>query len=350
MSTALATPVTLFAICCAAAVRLAMELLGAATLLFGTSLSAHAYEIWVTNQRTNKIQILDGTSLQVTGEITAGGKPHNITFGKDAKTAYVANLRSNDVTVIDASSRAIVATIPTGRTTHHVAVSPDRELLLVVNRGDETVTAVDAKRLNRLAVIPVGKHPNMVVFTPDGKRAYVSNSGDGSLSVIDIQTSKVAETIEAAGRDVSGMAMTPDGRKLIVIATGENKYRIIDTTTQHTIAEGPTGQDPRSIALMPDGGQVLIANRVSNSLTMVDVRSGQVIGTIADIGDKPSSVAVSSDGKQAFAVLIGMRAAGDPPQRLSGKDAGLAVIDLATGQKSRMVSLGGDPYGVAVRD
>jgi NAD-dependent SIR2 family protein deacetylase len=65
-------PVNLLAICCAVVVRLTMEVLGAAILLFGTAASAHAYEISVTNQRTNKMQIVDGTSLQVTGEVAAG--------------------------------------------------------------------------------------------------------------------------------------------------------------------------------------------------------------------------------------------------------------------------------------
>jgi YVTN family beta-propeller protein len=198
--------------------------------------------------------------------------------------------------------------------------------------------------------MPVGKHPNMALFTPDGKRAYVSNSGDASLSILDIQTLKVAETINGVGRDVSSMAVSPDGGKLIIIATGEDKYLIIDTAAHRTIAEGSTGQDPRSLALTPDGGQVLIANRVSNSLTVVDIRTGRVIGTIAEVGDKPSSVAVSSDGRRAFIVLIGARAQGDPPQRLSGKDAALTVIDLATGRKIAAVKLGGDPYAVAIRD
>jgi len=69
-----------------------LALLAALVVLLAASFTARAYEVWVTNQRTDKIQVLDGTSLQVVGEITAGEKPHNVTFSKDAKTAYVANL------------------------------------------------------------------------------------------------------------------------------------------------------------------------------------------------------------------------------------------------------------------
>ena len=86
---------------------------------------------------------------------------------------------------------------------------------------------------------------------------------------------------------------------------------------------------------------MVIANRISNSLTVVDVRSGRVVDTIAEIGDKPSSVALSSDGRRAFVALIGKRAPGDPPQRLSGKDAGVAIIDLGKGGR-----LGPSAWGV----
>ena len=79
----------------------------------------------------------------------------------------------------------------------------------------------------------------------------------------------------------------------------------------------------------------MIVNRVSNSLTVVDVRSGQVADTITEVGDKPSSIALSSDGRRAFVVLIGERAPEDPPQRLSGKDAAVAVIDLAKDPRLR---------------
>jgi len=86
------------------------------------SLTAGAYEVWVTNQQTNKVQVLDGASLQVVDEISAGEKPHNLTFSKDGKRVYVANLRSNGVTVIDAAAKKTVATISAGKTTHAVGV------------------------------------------------------------------------------------------------------------------------------------------------------------------------------------------------------------------------------------
>ncbi|MGH7430873.1 MAG: hypothetical protein ACREI5_03520, partial [Candidatus Methylomirabilales bacterium] len=64
--------------------------------------STRSYEVWVTNQSENKVQILDGQSVKVIAEIPVASKPHNVTFSPDFKTAYIASVGSNDFTVIDA--------------------------------------------------------------------------------------------------------------------------------------------------------------------------------------------------------------------------------------------------------
>ena len=103
------------------------------------------------------------------------------------------------------------------------------------------------------------------------------------------------------------------------------------------------------MALKPDGNYALIANRMSNDISVVDMASGEVAATISGVGDKPANIDVSPDGRRAYVVLIGKRVADDPPQRLSGKDAGLSVIDLVTKKKLATIKLGGDPYGLAVK-
>ena len=109
------------------------------TAFLVTAINALAYEVWVTNQGINKVQILDGKTLKVIAEITAGTKPHNVTFTDDGKFAWVANVGSNDVSVIDAAARKVVATLPAGKTAHAVTFSPDGKRAYVANPGDGTV-------------------------------------------------------------------------------------------------------------------------------------------------------------------------------------------------------------------
>jgi len=310
---------------------------------------AQAYEIWVTNQRTNKVQVINGKSLKVVAEIETGVKPHNITMNHNGTRAYVANLKSGNFVVIDTASRKIVKTVPAGKTTHHVSVSPDDRRLFVTIRGENAVTVYDARSIERLKMIPVGKGPAMAMFTPDGKRAYETNGRDRSVSIIDTSSLEVIGTITGVGGWTTASVMSPDG-KLIVTGTEGDKYSVIDTATDRLVAEEPSGKDPHGVVLEPDGKHALITNLLSNDVSRVDVASGKIMDTISEVGDKPSNIAVSPDGKRAFVTLIGERVASDPEGRLSGKDAGVSVIDLASKKVIAVIPLGGDPYDLAVRN
>jgi hypothetical protein len=70
-----------------------LALLAVLVVLLAADFTARAYEVWVTNQRTDKIQVLDGTSLQVVGEITAGEKPDDstLTMQWGASARWISN-------------------------------------------------------------------------------------------------------------------------------------------------------------------------------------------------------------------------------------------------------------------
>ncbi|HTT37191.1 MAG TPA: cytochrome D1 domain-containing protein [Burkholderiales bacterium] len=320
---------------------------GALALL--AAAGANSAEVWVGNQRTGTVQIVDGASLALVAEIPVGLKPHNVAFSHDGHRAYVANLRSGDVSVVDADARRVVATLPAGKITHHVALSPDGRLLFVAVRGEDRVIVFDAASLQPVKSIPVGKNPGMTLFTPDGARAYVNNAGEASVSIIDVGRLEVTGRIADVGGWTGDMAITRDGKRLIVTAGASDRYALIDASADRVMATGVGGQGPHGVALTPDGVHALVVNSLSGDLTVVDMATGESVETIADLGDKPAYVDVSPDGRYAFVTLIGERAAGDPPNRLSGHSPGLAVVDLAQKKVARTIPLGGDPLSVTVR-
>jgi len=160
-----------------------------ATLFTGAS--ALAYEIWVTNQGTDKVQVIDSATLKEIASISTDSKPHNIEFSPDFTRAYVSNVGAGTVTVIDAVGRKIIATVPTGKGAHGVNRSPSGRLLYVTNTADETVSVIDTSSLKVVKTISVGRIPSVAIFTPDERKAYIANVS-GSLSVIDVEKAEVS--------------------------------------------------------------------------------------------------------------------------------------------------------------
>ncbi|MGI0009856.1 MAG: YncE family protein, partial [Nitrosopumilaceae archaeon] len=151
------------------------------------------YEVWVTNQGLDKIQILkirDSETLEPVAEIEIDGdgkpassKPHMIFFDSATKYAYVANVGAGAVTIIDVSKKEIVTTIPTGNGAHAAVPSPDDKRVYVVNMRDATITEIltDTEK----GIFTVGRTikvsemmPLCAVFTNDSKKAYISAMGN----------------------------------------------------------------------------------------------------------------------------------------------------------------------------
>src|SRR2546426_1677966 len=87
--------------------------------------------------------------------------------GADAETrVFVTNEKSDDVTVIDATTRKVVTTIPVGKRPRGVAVSPDGRRVYVTNSNSDSLSVIDTKSLAVLRTVPAGPRPPGVDLHP----------------------------------------------------------------------------------------------------------------------------------------------------------------------------------------
>ncbi|MGI0002661.1 MAG: YncE family protein [Nitrosopumilaceae archaeon] len=329
------------------------------------------YEIWVTNQGLDKIQILkikDGETLEPVAEIEIDGdgkpatsKPHMIFFDSATKYAYVANVGAGAVTIIDVSKKEIVTTIPTGNGAHAAVPSPDDKRVYVVNMLDATITEIltDTEK----GIFAVGRTikvsemmPLCTVFTNDSKKAYISAMGNltasdpmstGLMSIIDVESGKEIKTIGPLGKNGCGLFLSEDGSKLFAnVGTPVNKYYVIDPSTDEIISSASlTGNDAHGVYVVND--EVWILNRQSNSVDIIDADSYSILSTLSDLPDKPDLLSLSPDKKLLFMTLRGEAVTGDP-HALSGIEPGVAIIDVAQKKVITKMNLGGDAHGIAV--
>src|SRR5207247_10126989 len=77
---------------------------------------------------------------------------------------FVTNEKSDDVTVIDAATRAVVGTIRVGKRPRGVVVSPDGRRVYVTNSNSDSISVIDAKSLAVLSTGPAGLDPEGLTF------------------------------------------------------------------------------------------------------------------------------------------------------------------------------------------
>ena len=212
-----------------------------------------------------------------------------------------------------------------------------------------------------------------IAVTKDGKTAYIT--GEGKIIAINLVTKTVTGSILVDASDFGpiDIALSKDDKTAYVV--NYNGYKV----TPVTLASGALGapmtvgsgdNHPSDIVLTSDGSTAyVVVNNINNNtkfldivggLVPIDLKTGQV-GAEIKLGHETGAIAISKDGKTAYAFYAG---AGDPsnptitvtPISLPGGSlgtplpVGFFVNGLALspdGKMLYMVNQFGNPKGIA---
>ena len=208
-----------------------------------------------------------------------------------------------------------------------VAFSADGKSAYALLNQNDTLAKIDltAKSPKLVKEIRVGNAPHSILI--DGTTAYVSNEGGRAATEADFQIYSAGTEIVAD--PVVGAAIT-------------GTVSVVDLTTMKVTDTISTGLHPTGMALY--GRSLLVANTYSDSISVIDMGSNQVLRTIdlglpigvpgegkPAYGAAPNSIAV--DGKKGIAYVA-----------LYNANA-IAVVDLS--KRATVAILGMIPVGYA---
>jgi YVTN family beta-propeller protein len=266
---------------------------------------------------------------------------------------YVTNEASGDLTVIDGASRAVISTVPLGKRPRGVKATADGAGLLIALSGsavappgtDESTLPPPDKAedgiglylfdLNRIQRVLRGvSNPEQAVTSAAG-RIYAPCEDRGSVIVLDATSGQTLAELPV-GEEPEGVAVSPDGKQVYVALEGDNKVAVIDADAKSVIKRIDVGKRPRSIAFSPDGAKAYVTNEVGGTLSVIDTRSQAVTNTIAipGVGAKPMGVVVSPDGGRVYVT--------------TGRGGEAVAVGVATGAVLGAVKVGPRPWGVAI--
>jgi YVTN family beta-propeller protein len=240
---------------------------------------------------------VDASTYKLRRIIHAGVDPEQLDVSADGARLFVANEDTAQVSVVDLISGAIVGTAAVGSEPEGVTIQPDGKAVYVTSEGDGDVAVIDTSTFKVLKRIPVGHRPRSVAFLPNGSRAYVSLENDGALAMIDTARLETIGLLQLGDPAASprprpmGIAVRADGSMLYVTTGSFGSLAFIDPAANVVLGTVAVGQRPWGIAQSPDGKTLYTANGPSNDLSVVDAGSRQVIKKIS-VGQRPWGVAI----------------------------------------------------------
>ena len=245
------------------------------------------------------------TSLSNSG-IDVNTFPVGVAVNPNTKKVYVANEYSNTVSVLDTETDKVKSSIKVGIFPYGIDINPLNNRVYVTNRGSNTVSVIDGSINSKLADITVGKSPVGVVVNPSANWIYVTNLNDGTVSVIDGITNEVIDTI-SGGKAPYGIEVNPLFNKIYVADTIKNMISVIDGETNKISANISVGKRPTGleIDLTKGRNKLYVANHDSDSVSVIDIITNNVIDNISSVGDSPVGIAINPITNKLYISNIG---------------------------------------------
>src|ERR1700676_1996489 len=214
-----------------------------------------------------------------------------------------------------------------------------REFAYVTNGASNTVSVLDVVNMRLDREVLVGQNPVAVAASAGRPEVYVVNAGaargQGSLSILNAENNTVAATIPLHGQPIS--IDLDDAHDLAYIANSlSNTISVVDLKSRREVAQIGTGEQPAEPRVAPAGTTIVVPHRGGNSLSIIDAASHRVraifegcpgAGDVVILPDSSKTFAACSGGHQLLA--IGLER-GQQPDRLEAiLDVGLAPAHLA---------------------
>lgn len=207
---------------------------------------------------------------------TGQDRTHMLMVAPDLKHIYTTNVRSGTVSILESALRPAFGPPPGFKPPPG---SPPRPAAPPVTLWD-------------ISVVPAGRGAEGFDVTPDGRQLWTANAQDGTVTVIDLAAKKAIATFAIPVHGANRLKFTPDGRHVLISALGNFGSRqpqhdnlvVLDVATRRVIKSLDLGGGAAGILIPPDGGSAFVAVSGGAKVAVVDLRSFQVRGQIAPLG------------------------------------------------------------------
>lgn len=221
--------------------------------------SAYVANVW--GQKISRVNLADGTSIDIALQKSGAAKPE-----------LVAPSEDEDLAAAEKRQLAALHERMMGNEPFPYACTLDekRGRLYVSLWAQAAVEVIDLKTQTTVARWPVQEHPAEMALTRNGKRLFVGNANRNTVSVLDPETGRVTETLYAGlhpelppGATPASLALSPDEELLFVANANVNNVAVYDIATpgrSRSLGFIPTGWYPTSVRVSHDGRKLYVAN------------------------------------------------------------------------------------------
>ncbi len=313
------------------------------------------YLIYVSNEDSNDVSVIDPAMLEVIHTIAVGKRPRGVRVSPDGRFVFAAlsgspkcpptmpdeqceaiavDKTQDGIAMVDAATRELIRVLPGGSDPEQFDIHPDQTRLFVSNEDTNTASVIDIASGRVLHTVPVGVEPEGVKVSPSGHVFLVTSESDHDVAVIDSMSGELISRIDVGLRPRDAV-FSADGSHAFVSAELSRHVAIIDTATWQRVDQIVVSDTalPMGLAVTEDASTLYVANGRERTVSSIDLEQATVTGTV-EVGTRPWGLALSPDESRLFTA--------------NGPSNDISVIDTATMTVIATIAVGASPWGVAI--
>ena len=226
--------------------------------------------------------------------------------------AYVVNGESNSISVINIETNQVDRTIDLAKLQgsmgagqmemgmenmwpHHISLSPDKSRIAIAAPGMDFSDGHNTMQLSSSTGSSTDGHS----AHHNGSASKSSSSSTTAMSarilILNAVTGELLKEITLEGMTHNAI-FSPDGKELwTAIMMPEGEVKVFDATSYALLNTIAVDQMPAEVTFSDDGKKAFVANGMSNTVTVIDAVTKQILETI-EVGDNPVGAWPGMDG------------------------------------------------------
>ena len=294
--------------------------------------------VWVTDKNpAGTVAAFDARSGELRGIVAVGSIPIGIVAPRGTDEVYVSNEGSNTMSVIDRRSLQVVSDDPDASKPHHLIASRDGRFVYVGEFGQNSIGVIDTRTgdVRHYVTGAMGALTHAVFVSRDGRTLYATNAGTANeIVALDARTGRrvVAAYRQQPERDPRDRRRA-HGVRLRSQRERRQGRRPADEDDR---AGRPDRSAPDTLQLTNDGRTLVVALRGTPAqISLMDTCTLAVTPVMLN-GRRPATTGCRGNGRLSYVALVG------PPT------SGVEVVDNETGQPAATWAYPGalSPHGV----
>jgi DNA-binding beta-propeller fold protein YncE len=294
--------------------------------------------VYVPNSLSNTVDVIDQKTFKIVRRFAVARRPQHVTPSYDLKTLYVDSDLGNRLQAIDPRTGLPVGPRIPVADPYNLYFTPDGRYAITVAELRLRLDFRDPHTMALIHSLPVPTCPGVdhADFSADGRYMYVSCEYLGAMIEIDLNQQRVIKTLNLRPKPASpqDVKLSPDGKVLYVADQDRGGIWEIDPVSFTVIGFLKTGRGAHGMYPSRSSRLLYITNRLAGTISVMDFKTRQIVGTWNLGPSSPDMGGVSADGRTLW---------------LSGRyNSEVYAIDTLTGRLRARIPVGNGPHGLSV--